>query len=136
MNIPGGAALPAATENDLGWVEFAAGHDVDLLAVSFVSTAQDLVPVRERLDALGSDIPLIAKIERQQAAENVEEIVEAATGGIMVARGDLGIEMPLAEVPILQKRLIRAAGARSKRRSPRPRCWPRWSPRDARPGPR
>jgi len=114
MNVPGGAALPAATDGDLGWVEFAARHDVDVLAVSFVSTAQDLVPVRERLDSLGSDIPLVAKIERQQAAENVTEIVEAATGGIMVARGDLGIEVPLAEVPILQKRLIRSAGARSK----------------------
>jgi len=114
MNIPGGAALPAATASDLGWVEFAAKHAIDLLAVSFVSTAQDLVPVRERLEALGSAIPLIAKIERQQAAENVEEIVREATGGIMVARGDLGIEVPLAEVPIMQKRLIRAAGARSK----------------------
>ncbi len=114
MNIPGGAALPAATENDLGWVEFAARNDVDLLAVSFVSAAADLVPVRERLEALGSDIPLIAKIERQQAAANVEEIVAEATSGIMVARGDLGIEVPLAEVPVLQKRLIRAAGRRSK----------------------
>jgi pyruvate kinase len=114
MNIPDGAALPAATDNDLGWVEFAAKHAIDLLAVSFVSTAADLVPVRERLDELGSHIPLIAKIERQQAAENIEEIVAAATSGIMVARGDLGIEVPLAEVPVLQKRLIRLAGLRSK----------------------
>jgi len=114
MNIPDGAALPAATDGDLGWVEFAASHGIDLLAVSFVSTAQDLVPVQERLDALGSNIPLIAKIERAQAAEDIESIVEAATAGIMVARGDLGIEVPLAEVPVLQKRLIRAAGLRSK----------------------
>ena len=114
MNIPDGAALPAATDGDLGWVEFAVAEAIDLLAVSFVSSAQDLVPVRERLDSLGSDIPLIAKIERQQAAANVEEIVDAATGGIMVARGDLGIELPLAEVPVVQKRLIRAAGRRSK----------------------
>jgi len=114
MNIPDGAALPAATEGDLGWVEFAVKHGVDLLAVSFVSSAQDLVPVRERLTELGSDIPLIAKIERPKAAENIEEIVEAATAGIMVARGDLGIEIPLAEVPALQKRLIRTAGKRSK----------------------
>ena len=114
MNIPGGAALPAATDNDLGWAEFAAKQGLDLIAVSFVSTAHDLAPVRRRLDELGSDIPLIAKIERQQAAENVEEIVAAATGGVMVARGDLGIEVPLAEVPILQKRLIRTAGLRSK----------------------
>jgi pyruvate kinase len=114
MNIPGGAGLPAATDGDLGWVEFAVANGVDLIAVSFVSSAQDLVPVRERLDALGSDIPLIAKIERQQAAENVEEIVARATGGIMVARGDLGIELPLAEVPIVQKRMIRTAGRLSK----------------------
>ncbi|MGE5408688.1 MAG: pyruvate kinase [Syntrophothermus sp.] len=114
MNIPGGGALPAATEHDLGWVEFCARQEIDLIAVSFVSTAHDLVPVRERLEALGSDIPLIAKIERPQAAENVEEIARAATAGIMVARGDLGIEVPLAEVPNLQKRLIRAAGRLSK----------------------
>jgi len=114
MNIPDGAALPAATDGDLGWTEFAAKHGVDLLAVSFVSSAADLVPVRERLDQLGSDIPLIAKIERPKAAENIEEIAEAATAGIMVARGDLGIEVPLAEVPALQKRLIRTAGRLSK----------------------
>ena len=114
MNIPGGAALPAATAGDLGWVDFAVSHGVDLLAVSFVSSAQDLAPVRERLDALDCDIPLIAKVERQQAAENIDEIAVAATGGVMVARGDLGIELPLAEVPIVQKRLIRAAGRCSK----------------------
>jgi pyruvate kinase len=114
MNVPGGAALPASTAGDLGWVAFAVEHGVDLLAVSFVSSAEDLRPVRERLEALGSDIPLIAKIERQRAAENVEGIVAVANGGIMVARGDLGIELPLAQVPIVQKRLIRAAGLRSK----------------------
>jgi pyruvate kinase len=114
MNIPGGTELPAATETDLRWAEFAVGQGVDLLAVSFVSSASDLTPVHLKLEELGSDIPLIAKIERAQAAENVEEIVEEATGGIMVARGDLGIEVPLAEVPVLQKRLIRTAGRRSK----------------------
>jgi pyruvate kinase len=114
MNIPGGAPLPAATALDLDWVDFAVSHGVDLLAVSFVSTPEDLEPVRERVEKLGSDIPLIAKIERQQAAENVDAIVAEATGGIMVARGDLGIELPLAQVPIVQKRLIRAAGHRSK----------------------
>jgi pyruvate kinase len=113
MNVPG-VSSPAATDGDLGWVEFAVGQGIDLLAVSFVSTAADLEPVSERLRARGSDIPLIAKIEKQQAAENAEEIVAAATGGIMVARGDLGIELPLARVPVVQKRLIRAAGRRSK----------------------
>jgi pyruvate kinase len=115
MNIPGGAAeLPAATESDLGWVDFSVKEGVDIIAVSFVSSASDLAPVTERLRALGSDIPLVAKIERQQAAANVEEIAAAASGGIMVARGDLGIEVPLAEVPILQKHLIRTAGRHSK----------------------
>ena len=114
MNVPGVAAGPAATEGDLGWVEFAVKHGIDLLAVSFVSSAADLAPVAERLRSLGSDIPLIAKIEKREAAENAEEIVSAATGGIMVARGDLGIELPLAEVPVVQKRLIRLAGKRSK----------------------
>ncbi|HET7506839.1 MAG TPA: pyruvate kinase [Solirubrobacterales bacterium] len=114
MNIPGGADLPATTGADLGWVEFAVENGVDLLAVSFVSTAADLAPVSARLKELGSRIPVIAKIERQQAAENIEEIVRAASGGIMVARGDLGIEVPLEQLPIEQKRLIRAAGKVSK----------------------
>ncbi len=114
MNIPGVAAGPAATDSDLGWVEFAVQHGIDLLAVSFVSSADDLAPVAERLRSLGSDIPLIAKIEKQEAAENAEAIVRAATGGIMVARGDLGIELPLAQVPVVQKRLIRTAGNLSK----------------------
>jgi pyruvate kinase len=112
MNVPGVSS--PTTDGDLSWVEFAVEQGVDLLAVSFVSAAADLEPVTARLAALGSDIPLIAKIEKQQAAENAEEIVAAATGGIMVARGDLGIELPLAQVPVMQKRLIRAAGHRSK----------------------
>jgi pyruvate kinase len=113
MNVPG-ATVPASTDGDLGWVEFAVEQGLDLIAMSFVSSAADLGPVSERLRSLGSDIPLIAKIEKQGAAENAEEIVRAASGGIMVARGDLGIELPLAQVPLVQKRLIRAAGQRSK----------------------
>ncbi len=113
MNIPGTTAR-AATDGDLGWVEFAVEHGADLLAISFVSSAADLEPVSERLRSLDADLPLIAKIEKPQAAENAEEIIRAASGGIMVARGDLGIELPLAEVPVVQKRLIRAAGQRSK----------------------
>ncbi|HEX7246318.1 MAG TPA: pyruvate kinase [Solirubrobacterales bacterium] len=113
MNVPG-ASTPATTSTDQGWVEFAVAHGVDVLAVSFVSSAADLEQVDERLRALGSDIPLVAKIEKPAAAEKAEEIVAAASGGIMVARGDLGIELPLAEVPVVQKRLIRTAGRYSK----------------------
>jgi len=113
MNVPG-VSSSAAMPGDLGWVEFAVEQGIDILAVSFVSTAADLELVGERLRALDSDVPLVAKIEKQQAAENAEEIVAAASGGIMVARGDLGIELPLSQVPVVQKKLIRRAGQRSK----------------------
>jgi pyruvate kinase len=115
LNLPGAdTGLPSVAADDLEWVDFAVEHGIDLLAVSFVRSASDLKPVVERLDALNSDIPLIAKIEKPQAAEDAEEIIAAAGGGIMVARGDLGIELPIARVPVIQKRLIRAAGLGSK----------------------
>jgi len=114
MNIPGATVGQVTADADLAWVEFAVQQGIDLLAISFVATAADLTPVSEKLRELDSDIPLIAKIEKPQAAENHEEIIRLATGGIMVARGDLGIELPLAQVPVVQKRLIRAAGKASK----------------------
>lgn len=114
MNIPGVTARATSTDGDIAWTEFAVEQGIDLIAVSFVSEAADLDPVAERLQGLGVDIPVIAKIEKPQAAENATEIVRAASGGIMVARGDLGIELPLAQVPVVQKRLIRAAGLQSK----------------------
>ncbi len=115
VNLPGTTTgMPATGADDLGWVDFAVDHDVDLLAISFVRSAADLDPVLERLHERHSTIPLIAKIEKPQAAANAEEIIDAATSGIMVARGDLGIELPIEEVPATQKRLIRLAGKRSK----------------------
>jgi pyruvate kinase len=115
LNLPGAdTGLPAVATDDLEWVDFAVEHGIDLLAVSFVRSASDLTPVIERLDGLDSDIPLVAKIEKPEAAENADEIIAAAGGGIMVARGDLGIELPISRVPVLQKRLIRAAGLQSK----------------------
>jgi pyruvate kinase len=88
---------------------------VDMVALSFVRRREDLDPVRERLShyPYGYEVPLIAKIEKPQAAANAAEIVEAADG-IMVARGDLGIELPIEEVPLVQKRLLYLAGQRSK----------------------
>jgi pyruvate kinase len=106
--------LPIGGSGDLGWVDFAVEAGVDLLAASFVRTREDLEPIETRLRERGSDIPLIAKIEKPQAAENAEELIEAATSGIMVARGDLGIELPIASVPIVQKRLLALAGRHSK----------------------
>jgi pyruvate kinase len=115
INLPEShVALPAAGEEDLSWVDFACETGIDLLAVSFVRTREDLAPVEGRIKERGFDIPLIAKIEKPQAAENAEEIVEAALSGIMVARGDLGIEVPIATVPVVQKRLLKLAGRRSK----------------------
>jgi pyruvate kinase len=95
-------------------VDFAVEQDLDLLAVSFVRHASDLDSVQARLAERDADIPVIAKIEKREAAENAEEIVQACTGGIMVARGDLGIELPIEEIPQVQKRLLRLAGRYSK----------------------
>ena len=105
MNLPGvEAGLDSVSEDDLRWVEFAVANQLDYLAVSFVRKADDLDPVLDKLEELKSEIPMIAKIEKPQAADAVEEIVDRATGGIMVARGDLGIEVPLSKVPVLQKK--------------------------------
>ncbi len=115
MNLPGvDSGLAAVSDVDLGWVDFAVKNELDLLAVSFVRRASDLQPVMDRLKQLDSDLPVIAKIEKPQAADAIESIVAAANGGIMIARGDLGIEVPLSRVPVLQKRLIKAAGHESK----------------------
>ena len=114
INLPGAdASLPAVSETDLEWVDFAVEQDLDLIAVSFVRSRDDLRPVEERIASHDADIPVIAKIEKPQAAANAEEIVAAATG-IMVARGDLGIELPLAQIPTIQKRLLALAGRHSK----------------------
>ncbi len=115
INLPDSdVQLPATSERDLDWVDFAADSGVDLLAVSFVRSAADLRAVESRLEARAPGIPLIAKIETAEAAENAAELVEQATSGIMVARGDLGIELPIASVPVVQKRLLALAGRRSK----------------------
>ncbi len=114
MNLPGAdTGLPAVSDDDLTWVDFSVAHGADLLAVSFVRRAADLDRVKDRLVELDSDMPLIAKIEKPQAAASAGAIIEAATG-IMVARGDLGIELPLSRVPVVQKDLIRQAGRASK----------------------
>jgi pyruvate kinase len=115
LNLPGSeVGLPAAGREDLEWIDFAIEHDVDLLAISFVRSAEDIAPVERRIRTGGSDIPVIAKIEKPQAAERAEEIVKATTAGIMVARGDLGIELPIEQVPVVQRRLHALAGRHSR----------------------
>lgn len=85
---------------------FAAEHDADYIAASFMQNAADVNRIRTFVEARGADIPIIAKIESHSAVEHLEEIVEAANG-TMVARGDLGVELSMAEVPAAQKRIIR-----------------------------
>ncbi len=115
LNLPGAeVGLPSAGREDLAWVDFAIEHGIDLLAVSFVRRAEDLAPVERRVRTGGADIPVIAKIEKPQAAERAEEIVKAVTAGIMVARGDLGIELPIEQVPGVQRRLLQLAGKYSR----------------------
>ena len=115
LNLPGAeVTLPSAGRDDLAWVDFAIKQGIDLLAVSFVRRAEDLEPVERRIRTGGSDIPVLAKIEKPQAAERAESIIKATTAGIMVARGDLGIELPLAQVPSVQRRLIALAGRHSR----------------------
>jgi pyruvate kinase len=114
LNLPGaGVQLPAAGREDLEWVDFAVEQEIDLLAISFVRRAEDITPVERRVRISGADIPVIAKIEKPQAAERAEEIVKAVTAGVMVARGDLGIELPIERVPTVQRHLLALAGRHS-----------------------
>jgi pyruvate kinase len=115
VNLPrADTDLPETGASDEPWIDFACEHGIDLLAVSFVRRPADLERVEARVRERGKDIPLIAKIEKPQAAERAEEIIEAAGSGIMIARGDLGVELPIEEVPGAQKRLITLAGRASK----------------------
>ena len=108
INIPGAHFhLPALTEKDVSDIRFGVENDFDFIAASFVRRAADVQAVREVLDRFGGqEVRIIAKIENQEGVDNIDEILEAADG-IMVARGDLGVEIPAAKVPILQKQIIR-----------------------------
>jgi pyruvate kinase len=114
VNLPNVTlSLPAVSEEDLALIDAGLEMGVDLIALSFVRRREDLEPVREHLAARGSELPLIAKIEKPQAAAGADEIVDAADG-IMIARGDLGIELPIEQVPLVQKRLLSVAGRNAK----------------------
>jgi pyruvate kinase len=109
INLPGTQiSSPAVTEKDLRDLEWGIRHGVDLTAVSFVRRAEDVLTVREHLQKAGSPAWVIAKIEKPEAVSRLEEIA-AACDGLMVARGDLGVEMDTAAVPVVQKRMIRLA---------------------------
>ncbi|MEP1151395.1 MAG: pyruvate kinase [Balneola sp.] len=106
VNLPNvKISIPALTEKDIKDLEFGIKQDVDIIALSFVRSAKDIRDIVSRVRAAGSQASIIAKIEKPEALEVIDEIIEECDG-IMVARGDLGIEIPTEEVPIVQKRLI------------------------------
>jgi pyruvate kinase len=110
INLPGTAlSIPALTEKDRKDLEFGLKHGVDAVALSFVRSAADVNMVRQIVAGHGTDTPLIAKLEKPQAIDHLEEILEACDG-VMVARGDLGVEMAPEKVPVIQKHVIRRAG--------------------------
>ncbi len=114
MNLPGvKISAPALTEKDYRDLALGVKNGVDYVAVSFVRQAADVEQARAAVATLGGTAPIIAKIEKREAVENLDAIVSAADG-VMVARGDLGVELPTEEVPTLQKRIIQAANNAGK----------------------
>ena len=105
INLPDSkVSAPSLTDKDLSDLDWAIAHDLDLVALSFVRRADDLHALRDILDRHGSPIRTIAKIEKPEALEHLDKIIQIADG-VMVARGDLGVEMDLARVPIVQKEI-------------------------------
>ena len=123
INLPDSEiSVPSLTDWDRECAAWAVAHDLDFLALSFVRSAADIRELQALLKSLGRDhreirshsrLPIIAKIEKPQAIEDLEGILEAADG-VMVARGDLGVEMDVAEVPVMQKRIVKRAHAVGK----------------------
>jgi pyruvate kinase len=111
INLPGVAlSIPALTPKDRQDLEFGLHHGIDAVAASFVRSAADVRMIKQIIAAHESDVPLIAKLEKPQAIDHLEEILEAADG-VMVARGDLGVEVAPEKVPVIQKHIIRRAAA-------------------------
>ncbi|MFB6152450.1 MAG: pyruvate kinase [Haloarculaceae archaeon] len=107
VNVPGvDLGIDVVTESDRKVLEFGVEYDVDLVAASFVRNEDDIYSVRSTIEEFGGDQPIVAKVERADAVENLDGIIDASHG-VMVARGDLGVECPLEDVPIYQKRIIR-----------------------------
>ena len=112
VNLPNTeVSLPALTEKDVEDAVFAIGQEVDWIALSFVRHKEDLLDLKKLIKKHGSyDIPIISKIEKPQALDNIDEIIDHSNG-LMVARGDLGVEVPAEQVPLIQKNLVLKAKA-------------------------
>ncbi|MFX4271306.1 pyruvate kinase [Propionibacteriaceae bacterium Y1685] len=114
INLPGVAvSVPAMSDKDVDDLRWALRHGADMIALSFVRNAADAAAVHKIMDEEGRRVPVIAKIEKPQAVENLDEIVDAFDA-FMVARGDLGVELPLEEVPLVQKQIVSAARRNAK----------------------
>lgn len=106
VNLPGVKVnLPSITERDIADIRFGLEQGVDFIAASFIRKAADVLAIRQIVEEHGSDVDIIAKIESSEGVDNLDEIINVADG-IMVARGDLGVEIPAEEVPVLQKTMI------------------------------
>ena len=114
VNVPGvHIDLPALTEKDKKNINLAIDEDIDFIAHSFVRSAADVRAVQKMLDERGSDIKIISKIENQEGVDNIDEIIDASYG-IMIARGDLGIEVPLEQIPGIQRTIMHKCEQKKK----------------------
>ncbi len=114
LSLPGtNVSVPAMSDKDVADLKFALGLGVDLVALSFVRSSTDIELVHEVMDRVGHRVPVIAKLEKPDAVDDLEAVIHAFDG-IMVARGDLGVELPLEEVPLVQKRIIDKARRNAK----------------------
>lgn len=114
INLPGTIVkLPAVTDQDVSDIKFAIDNNFDFIAASFVRTSLDVLAVRKVLEENNSDILIIAKIENHQGVENIDDIIKVADG-VMVARGDMGVEIPTEEVPLIQKMIIQKCNRAGK----------------------
>ena len=114
VNVPGEhIALPALTEKDYQNILLAIDEDIDFIAHSFVRSADDVLAIQKILDEHNSDIKIISKIENQEGVDNIDEIIDASYG-VMIARGDLGIEVPIERIPGIQRQIIRKCVMKKK----------------------
>lgn len=114
VNLPNtDISQPSVTEKDWADLEFGIANDVDWIALSFVRTAKEILDIKKHIKSKGSTAKVIAKVEKPEAIDNMDAIV-AATDGVMVARGDLGVELPSEDVPIIQKRLVEKSNLAGK----------------------
>ncbi|SNR59525.1 pyruvate kinase [Desulfurobacterium atlanticum] len=115
VNLPhSNLSIPALTEKDIEDVKFAVKEGADIIALSFVRKAADIIKLKNLLEELSAkNIPVVSKIEKPEAVENIDEILEV-TDFLMVARGDLGVELPIEKVPVIQKTLIKKANRKGK----------------------